>query len=138
MLSAALACGRSPADETVPAKNNVADAPAQVAAQAAPTPEVEVPEPGDTTGAAETIDCAQSDTRPTVFIRDCDTTVANVAVGECTVADHLRECVDRPADDFPRCIAKASNRLKELGAITGPDKGKIQRCAAVDEGPDAP
>jgi hypothetical protein len=133
MLSAALACGRSPEDG-VTVKNSVDEAPAQVA----PTPEVEIPEPGDTTGAAQSIDCAESDTRPTVFIRDCDTTVANVAVGECRAADHFRACVDGPSDDFPRCVAKASNLLKELGAITGPDKGKIQKCAAIDEEPGTP
>ncbi len=77
-------------------------------------------------------ECPASDTRPTVMIRDCDTGVPNVAVGKCTVADQFPACLDGPADDIQRCMAKVSNRLMEMGVLDGPAKGSIQRCAASE------
>jgi hypothetical protein len=77
-------------------------------------------------------DCPDSDTRPTVIIRGCDTGVANVAVGPCTLADQIHPCEAGSAADFPRCIAKVTERLIDTGVIHGKDKGALQICAADD------
>jgi hypothetical protein len=76
--------------------------------------------------------CPSSDRRPTVFIRDCDTGVANVAVGPCTLADQIHPCEAGTVSDFPRCIAKVTERLVDSGVIHGKDKGSLQICAAND------
>jgi hypothetical protein len=77
-------------------------------------------------------DCPDSDTRPTVIIRGCDTGVANIAVGSCTLADQIHPCEAGSAEDFPRCIAKVTERLIDTGIIHGKDKGELQICAADD------
>ena len=117
-MAAAAACGGP--TPVVP------DAPA--AAAAAPVPAADAP-----------FQCPETDTRPTIVLRGCDTGVANAALGDCTLADHLRACESGPVEDFPRCVAKTTERWIETGVIQGRDKGLIQACAAddreVDGGP---
>jgi hypothetical protein len=88
--------------------------------------------------AAPAFECPDSDTRATIVLRGCDTGVANAAIGECTLADHLRACETGPPGDFPRCVAKTTERWVETGVIQGRDKGLIQACAADDRDTDDP
>jgi len=76
--------------------------------------------------------CPDSDTSPTVVLNGCDTTVVNKKVGECTLADVLRECESVPEEEFARCISGKTNTLMQQNVIAGQDKGNIQICAGDD------
>lgn len=76
--------------------------------------------------------CPNSDTSATVVLRGCDTTVVNKKVGECTIADVLKECDSLPRDEYVRCIARKTSALIEQNVIAGQDKGNIQICAGDD------
>jgi hypothetical protein len=109
----------APLAQAAPHDDDAAAAPAFPAAPASPAVDA-------------ALDCSASDTRPTIVLRGCDTGVANGALGECTLADHLRVCENGPVEDFPRCVAKTTERWIETGVIQGRDKGLIQACAADD------
>jgi hypothetical protein len=83
-------------------------------------------------GSLSGTDCPESDTSATVVLRGCDTTVANKQVGECTLADVLKECEPAVGEEFARCIAGKTNALMDQNVITGKDKGNIQICAGDD------
>jgi hypothetical protein len=122
-------------DDAAPAEPAPARAAPVDPAPAAASTEALSPPPGDAapgSAADEPLECPQSDTRATIVLRDCDTGVANAALGDCTLADHLRVCESGPVEDFPRCVAKTTERWIETGVIQGRDKGLIQACAADD------
>ena len=123
VAGAIVACARpAPVEEAPPA--------AEVRSSQEVSAPAEVPPP---VPAAEGMaGCPDSDTRPTVVIRGCDTGVANIAVGDCTLADQLHACESGSLEDFPRCIAKTTERLIEAGVIKGKDKGALQICSADD------
>lgn len=93
--------------------------------------------PGDSDGDGVPDDCdacPYSDLSDTVVIDGCDTTVPNMMPGDdgCTMADRLAQCAEGTTTHkaFVRCVAHLTNEWKRDGLISGPDKGRIQRCAA--------
>ena len=76
--------------------------------------------------------CPESDTSATVVLKGCDTTVANKQLGECTLADVLKECESAEGEEFARCISSKTNALMDQNVIAGQDKGNIQICAGDD------
>ena len=136
VLTLSAACSRPQQSAPAPAENrsepeDTGGPPPHAARAEAPPMESTARESVNTAPDPVTV-CPDSDTRPTVIIRDCDTGVANVAVGSCTLADQLHPCEEGSAADFPRCIAKVTERLIEAGVIGGPDKGSLQTCASDD------
>jgi len=77
--------------------------------------------------------CADSDLQPSVVIGGCDSGVANATgANGCTILDPIHACAAAPANHgaFVSCVAHETNSLKEIGVLSGAQKGAIQRCAA--------
>jgi len=77
--------------------------------------------------------CPDSDLRPTVFVEDCDSGVANrLFENGCTTADLIAECglEVKNHGQFVSQVAKVLNELKRANLISTSDKGSIQNCAA--------
>jgi hypothetical protein len=69
----------------------------------------------------------------TVVIDGCNSGVRNPLLPSgCAISDLVAECADRAGrhGEFTRCVARLTNDLKDAGALSGPQKGAIQRCAA--------
>ncbi len=77
--------------------------------------------------------CSTSELDPTVVINECNTGVSNAlfATG-CTIADHINKITEGASSygEFLSNVSHLTNDLKQQGAITGEDKGRIMRCAA--------
>jgi hypothetical protein len=77
--------------------------------------------------------CLGSDLSPTVVIGGENTGVKNTLFPDgCTISDLVKKCaVDaRNHGDFVSCVAQLGNGLVQGGALTGAQKGAIQRAAA--------
>ena len=69
----------------------------------------------------------------TVTIDGCDSGVPSAVLPDGrTISDHIGTCAAdaRNHGQFVQCVAHVTDAAVEAGAITGAEKGKIQRCAA--------
>ena len=77
--------------------------------------------------------CPDSDLNNTMVIDGCDSGVANMMLEEgCTMGDLMAGCAEEAQDhgSFVSCVGHLANNWKGEGLISGPEKGRIQRCAA--------
>lgn len=76
--------------------------------------------------------CPDSNIDSEVSIGSCNTGVANLIIGGCSIIDSINECSDtaRNHGQFVSCIAHMTNQLKGNSLISGREKGEIQSCAA--------
>ncbi len=88
----------------------------------------------DGDGVPDNVDqCPNSDLSATVIIGDCNSGVTNTFfTGGCTISDRIVECAEDASTHgrFMSCASQVTNVLKADGAITGPQKGALNRCAA--------
>jgi hypothetical protein len=86
--------------------------------------------------------CPASILDPTIFIDGCDTGVGNVMPGDegCTMADEIAACAADASSHgaFVSCVAHLTNAWKRDRLITGRERGRIQRCAALANKPPPP
>ena len=71
--------------------------------------------------------------RLTVTIDGCDSGVPNSVLPDGrTLSDHVGSCAAdaRNHGQFVQCVARVTSAAVASGAITGKQKGAIQRCAA--------
>jgi hypothetical protein len=76
--------------------------------------------------------CPNSDTRPTVIVRNCNTRVANdVLPSGCTVADLLAACRNSSNNQtaYLTCVWALLAQLRADHVITGAEAAKILKCA---------
>lgn len=78
-------------------------------------------------------ECPNSDLNETVIIDGCDSEVENVIFDDgCTISDLIWQCAEDAKNhgQFASRVSHLTNYLKKDDAISGKDKGKIQKCAA--------
>lgn len=95
------------------------------------------PEPGedsDGDGVPDYRDeCPDSNLSPTVTIQSCDSMVPNqLGPDGCTISDLVLQCEEEAANhgQYCSCVSFVTDQLKKDGFLTGPEKGRINRCAA--------
>lgn len=81
--------------------------------------------------------CPNSDISDTVVVDGCDSGVANLNLGGCTISDQIAEIAAdaRNHGQFVRGVAKLLNQLRNDGVIRDAERGAIQRCAAQSRHP---
>jgi hypothetical protein len=88
----------------------------------------------DSDGVGDACDeCPNSDTRPKVIVRNCNTRVTNdVLPSGCTVADLLARCraTCNNQRDYLACVWQTLGQLKQSGVITGSEAARILKCAS--------
>jgi hypothetical protein len=78
-------------------------------------------------------ECPNSDMRPTVIVRGCDSRVANDVLSTgCTIADLLARCrlTCNTQRSYLNCVWEVVTSLRAQGAITGKEASKILKCAS--------
>jgi hypothetical protein len=82
--------------------------------------------------------CPESNLSPTVTIDGCDSGVENRLLDNsslfgngCTISDLITNCAEEASNHgkFVSCVTHLTNDLKQAGAISGKEKGRIQSCA---------
>ncbi|HET7433924.1 MAG TPA: DUF642 domain-containing protein [Thermoanaerobaculia bacterium] len=77
--------------------------------------------------------CPYSNLTGTITIDGCDTGVPNGSgFTGCTMNDELASCANNTKNhgDYVSCVSALTNGWKKAGAITGQQKGAIEKCAA--------
>jgi hypothetical protein len=84
----------------------------------------------DNDGVADTDDANPfSNTQPNVTVGTCATSVPNVVFPNgLTMMDRINAIVSKNAGDFSSQLSAITNEAKDLGLITGAQKGAIQSC----------